>query len=1088
MRRRGVGVWVILWTTLASATPAWGQSQPDRASDRLDEEAAAAAATAAASSRTSSPPSTAEPRPAAATPKSAAAKQTTNEAATNSGPSAGPKSFEEQLEQLARHIDALKRHALEPGVDATTLFDVELSDEHAVAIEAARLRALLSKDESDAGIRAILDRARAAVRGDAGAESQDSSHGSWSRSELAARLRLDRARLRFYSLSPATRAAALEAHAAQQLEAPSGVVEEKADAAEMRAKEAERQQQEALQAALNARTEALRLLSEEQARLLGISAEQANFEARLLARRAQMLERQEELLSWQRQVRELLERARRHDASPEVVNDFYTRLRADLRENRDQLSNALVQIRQPPDVPQPGRDRLSNLPPDVDAAVPRAKRAEVLAEAERLVAAERQLDYERAQIFYQSMVALNADRLALYPFLSESLRSAIVGFGPYGLDQAQAELRQVMLTIRYSMVELRQWLKDVTTRGVRGQSALAVSVVALKWLVPIGAFVWWRRRADPWLKMWREAARRERRDSRSVTHSGLERFVEFIQRIHRPLESLLLTITVVWLLPHEALMRLEVQLLATVFRWTFGGALVVAVIDALAERRQIGAATATQLDGSQVRLRSLRLLGRVVVVIALILSLSADLVGKGTVYAWVLSTSWFAAIPVLLVIAHWWKAIVYQRLHARRRKPPIVEWALQQRGYRSLFVSLSGGAFLMYEGVVRTIKPILADFDLSRRVLAYLFRRDLSKRADVTARQPHAPLPAKLYTQLGPSTPSDVIVPSVADAQVSLVIDRINQPGGGVFALVGERGSGKSTILRRIASEGEDAHLVKCPLNADEIQKRLLRTSDAPDGISLEEAAKLMDQDGRHTALLIDDAHRLVKPVMGGLRAFDEFVEMASRHSLHCAWVFAFDEVMWTFLERARGAKPLFDEVIELKPWGDEAIATLLETRCAQTDVSPKFDGLVGPLPRDADEVDMQDALARTVTGYHRLIWDYASGNPGIALHTWRRCLAQSVDSGEIVVSNFEAPDTRELEMLPDEPSFVLRAIVQLEFARADEIVGATRLHRAVVDSALRFAMVRNYLELRGDRYWITWAWYRPITRFLERKHLLARN
>src|SRR5690606_33601361 len=136
----------------------------------------------------------------------------------------------------------------------------------------------------------------------------------------------------------------------------------------------------------------------------------------------------------------------------------------------------------------------------------------------------------------------------------------------------------------------------------------------------------------------------------------------------------------------------------------------------------------------------------------------------------------------------------------------------------------------------------------------------------------------------------------------------------------------------------------------------------------------------------------------------------------------------WSFLERARGVKPMFDAVIELTPWGEEGIAKLLERRCDQTNINPDFSGLVGVLPADADEIDRQEALVRTSTGYHRLIWDYASGNPGIALHTWRRSLGQTGD-GTVVVCNFRVPDVRELEALPDPPVFVLRAVVQLEFA-----------------------------------------------------------
>ncbi len=1005
-------------------------------------------------------------------------------------PPAKATEFQRQLQRLTRHIRQLRTKELDPNIDPRTLFDVDLDDENALQIEASRLRLLLSDSAPDAGLAPYVERAQQWQRGlppDAGKQQRKVQANSWTRGELTARLQLDRERLAFYSLPESERRALRDAQQQRQLEGKASQVDQQADEAEERAKEAQRQRQEALEAAQNARTEALRLLAEEQANLLGIAAAQAQFEARLLERRSELNGRQEVTLSWQRKVREMLSRAQRHEASAAEVSELYTSLRDDLRAARNELGDALSGALGVPDVPGPGPDRTDNLPEDVDATALRAKWNEVSAEAERLARLENQFLSNRAQILYEHVKSLNEDRLALFPYLSDGERHGIVGFGARGLDQARAELRQVVLTARHRFFEATRWLGAVEVAGgARTESAVAVLLVALKWMAAIGAFIWWRRRSAIVLRTWREFARKERRLDRSVTRSPLERFLTFLQQVHKPLESLVLSIAVISLLPEETQQRLEVQLLAIVLYWIFGGAFVVTAIDALSGQTSGRHLRDSQMLTAQIRLRSLRLLGRVVVIVALVLSLTREMVGKGTIYDWVLSTCWFAAIPVVLVITKWWRDIIFERLERRRKKPPLAQWALRQTGWRSLLVAIGAGGFLLYEGVIRTVKPLVTGFDLTKRVLAYLFRRDLSKRAEDTEAS-YEPIPKKLYSNLGPSTPSEEIVPSIADAQVSEVIERVNQAGGGVFALVGERGSGKSTVLRRIAAESRDAHLVKCPLEVSELTSCVARALGADEGSSFEEAAALVNTSDRNAGILFDDAHRLIKPMMGGLVEFDKVIDLASRHSQHCAWVFAFDEVMWSFLERARGTKPMFDDVIALSPWGEDGIAALLKSRSQQTHVNPDFSALVGTLPPDADEIDRQEALTRTSTGYHRLIWDYASGNPGIALHTWRRSLAQNPD-GNVVVCIFRVPDVRELEALPDPPVFVLRAVVQLEYASVADLTEATRLSRATVDTALRFACMRGYVEQRGDRYWITWAWFRPITRFLERRHLLSKK
>jgi hypothetical protein len=69
---------------------------------------------------------------------------------------------------------------------------------------------------------------------------------------------------------------------------------------------------------------------------------------------------------------------------------------------------------------------------------------------------------------------------------------------------------------------------------------------------------------------------------------------------------------------------------------------------------------------------------------------------------------------------------------------------------------------------------------------------------------------------------------------------------------------------------------------------------------------------------------------------------------------------------------------------------------------------------------------------------------------------------------------------------FVLRAVVQLDLASVDDIVEATMLSRAQVEDALRYASSREYTAESDGRHRLRWTWFRAITRFLARRHLLT--
>jgi hypothetical protein len=379
-------------------------------------------------------------------------------------------------------------------------------------------------------------------------------------------------------------------------------------------------------------------------------------------------------------------------------------------------------------------------------------------------------------------------------------------------------------------------------------------------------------------------------------------------------------------------------------------------------------------------------------------------------------------------------------------------------------------------------------FDLTRRGLAYVFRRGLDRIAEQKANVQFGPLPAPVFAALGPEARSaEAVVPGVSSEEGSDLIERLGRKSGGVLAVVGERGGGKTTILERVREARAGAILVDCShAGLEGLRGDLATALGQPDGVTLERCAGMLDRDGQgDSVLLIDNAHLLIQPVLGGLAAFDRLIDVARQNSARCTWLFGVDGVIWRFFERARGARPLFDDVIKLGPWREEGIARLIASRCRQAAIAPNFDHLLEALPADADEIDRAEAVARTARGYYRLLWDYSDGNPAVALHMWRQSLGIGPD-GEVWVRLFESPDGRELDPLPDPAVFVLRAVVQLESARAGEIEAATNLRSSQVEDALRYGLARGYFELDEGRYRITWSWFRPITRFLERRHLLA--
>lgn len=994
------------------------------------------------------------------------------------------------LSRAAAQIAALRASSLDPSVDPASLFDVNLDATREIDVEAHRLAAMLATLDADGGdAGAYLSLLVYDLVRDAGSDAEAGvarvGPPDVSTELLGARVALDRERLAFYRLAPAERAALLAAHEDRRriAELEGGLSD-----AERKVQAAEEEQKRALEDARKARTEAQRRVREEVARLLGVTRDQAEFESELARRREVVLKRRDEALAFQRAVDERSAAAQAKPGRGEE-DELYDDVRVRLRDARARLSTALTALGGASGVPSAGADPLASLGPDIDISDARKERAQVDEEAARLRALDEDLRYDAVKQLYDECEALNRKRIALLTVVTPAKKSSITGFGPAGIDQALAEARHVSLVVRYHLRLTTRWVTSIQTSGAeRGKSAMSLAFFLVKVAFAAAIFVWWRRRAGTLLAELQKRVRAESRRARAVEPTLLEVGLGVVARVRGPLEWLAVLLVVAWFLPAEARSLLEVRILTSIFGWTLGGAFVVRAIDAVAARGDAARVRRSMVQTAHLRFQTLRLIGRVVVGAGLLLSVSERIVGEGTIYAWVITICIFLAGPIVLVIVRWWRSVIFERISLIRKKRAFDRWVeAKQEGWVSFPAAIAGGAYLLGTGLYRAGRAWIGRFDFTRRALAYLFQRGLDKMAEEKAALDVGRLPDGVFDALGPDVASKNLVGGVAEEELEAIVNRIKESGGGVFAVVGERGAGKSTLLRRIVEAKVDATTVTCQPTGGlgSLRRELARVLDLTESASIDEAGRALNGPGRDNALLLDDAHLLVHPFMGGLAEFDRLLDVARAHSSHCTWVFTLDEVIWRFLERSRGTRPLFDDVIRLEPWREEDIARLVTERCKAAKISPNFEHLLEKLPKDADEIDVEEALSRTSASFYRLLWDYAQGNPGVALHAWRTSLG--VDAkGEVWVKLFQAPDSRDLDRLSDNVAFVLRAIVQLEPASLDDVRRATMLSTRRVGDAVRYALARGYVHEEDGRYGVTWAWFRPITRFLQRRHLLT--
>ncbi len=927
----------------------------------------------------------------------------------------------------AEQLRAFLSGELEVDVEPRTLFDIELEDEVAVRVDEVRVASVL---------RSLAD---------GGTESADGLSAT-GLDALRSRLELDRARLTFYQLPKERRSELISLHRVRQEAARP----KESDVAR-RLRLAAEEQQRVLEAARVARTEAERLVREEVARLLGlesqltVSIEQAN------SAREQLSHRREATLGWQRRASD----AHTSSSADAIYDALITRLEI----ARTELNDTLDGFQSPRVLQSLGPDPLERLPADVsteEVTRQRSKVALLIVEASR---AEAHRLEARAAELHDEIRKLNQIRLLLLTKLSAEKGSATMGLTRAGWAQAVAEAADLRLILRYHAHLARAAISSVHDEP-HGDESFAIwpSIwVVLPWIFCGAVFVWWRRKSRGVLVGLELRAKERDRSERRTAPGGLLRLINFAQGIHRPLEWLLFVWVARELMPGHVLELLEVQIAGLVIYWSLGASLVVHVINAVA---QGGVHLDRSLDA--LRLRSLRLVGRVAVGLSLLLVISEELVGRGTIRRWVLTACVVSIAPVFLILVRWWRSIVFDRLARSKGRSKFQSWLLANRtGWRSFPSAMVAAVQLFISGSIRVVRVFLGRLTLVRRIHAYLFRRGLDRLAETEVVEPFRPLRADAFESLSPDALNSESVPSPAIELVETLLQRIDA-GTRVFGLVGNRGAGKSTLLGLLA-KATDSTLLDGAV--PELVSSIRKTAAS--------AARV---------ILIDDAHCLVKPVLGGLASFDEVMDLA-RSTPRRVWVLAVDSSLWPFIRRARDSRPLFDEVFVVPPWTEDQIAHLLETRTALAGLSPTFEDLLERLP-SANELDRQDALLAKRAGYMRMIWDYARGNPGIALEAWRSSLHDSADS--VRVRPLRDPDARDIESLPDSALFVLKAILQMPHATEGDLELATRLNKTEISSFIGFGQAHGFLSTKDQHVWVSWRWYRSVLVVLERKHLLV--
>ncbi len=455
-----------------------------------------------------------------------------------------------------------------------------------------------------------------------------------------------------------------------------------------------------------------------------------------------------------------------------------------------------------------------------------------------------------------------------------------------------------------------------------------------------------------------------------------------------------------------------------------------------------------------------------------LLHATENVVGEALVYRLVVAAMIYLGLVICALAARHWRAEI---ISAAKRALP--DWGARRiehacTGWLSWPLSLPALVLVVAGLLYNQIHNWASQTDALKRVAAELFRRRVEgatpEKKD--ANTPEAPPPPQDYLDwfdLGaPSDATLLVEPgSGISGDVLAAVDAWRTTVGGEhsLAIVGDKGSGKSSLLRVIEHDGKDCRVIKITVPPKLVTREaVLAFFSEQLGLDLTRGAEVLvasDATREQTLILVDEAHNLYFGAIGGFAGYRAFMELVNAGTANLFWCAAFNRRAWDYLRGVFGSNQYFRNALPVPPMSDTDIQSLILTRHKRTGYTVSYDAII----RATQSTDDLGGTAQIETQFFRLLWGQSKGNPRAAIVLWRAAL-QAAGGQRLRVGIPRPRPIKGLEAVGDEALFVYAAILRHENLTAEEAIATTDLAPGVVHDALRVGIDCEAIVRGEDR------------------------
>lgn len=313
------------------------------------------------------------------------------------------------------------------------------------------------------------------------------------------------------------------------------------------------------------------------------------------------------------------------------------------------------------------------------------------------------------------------------------------------------------------------------------------------------------------------------------------------------------------------------------------------------------------------------------------------------------------------------------------------------------------------------------------------------------------------------------------------------------IAIVGERGSGKSTLVLAARAQplvGERVRtleLIPEMRDPEAFRKALAATFDLPTPASLQDLADPLRTGGRQVAI-VEECERIFLRQVGGFALLEDFLALVHATARRVLWILTIEEHAWRYLERTLDLSRSFACRLSTRTLTADQISEAIRRRHAMSGMSLRF----APTKEDLRSRGYRRAPtdvareAEVEQRYFERLGEVADGNIGLALLHWLRSI-RAVDGEQLTIGGPPRGDAASLKSLDVPALLAIAAVIQ-----HGGLSGAE--HAAIFEGRLQeserllWSLADAGILCRREtgRYDMERPIHRPAVRLLQERNILS--